>query len=139
MHNGKSPTAFRTISEAATEVGEKDHVLRFWEKEIKELNPIKNHGSRRYYRPEDILLLRAIKYFLRKQGYKIEGVQKLLRHHGMDKFIALYQNRVGVAVVSDYEDGVISGEVLLDEQLVHLRVLHNEMSHFRNRLISFLG
>ncbi len=139
MHNGKSPQAFRTISEAATEVGEKDHVLRFWEKEIKELNPMKNHGSRRYYRPEDILLLHAIRYFLRKQGYKIEGVQKLLRHHGIEKFIALYQNRIAGSVsisVSDNAD--MTGDALWDEQLAHLRVLHHDMTNFRDRLSSFL-
>ncbi len=144
MHNGKSPQAFRTISEAATEVGEKDHVLRFWEKEIKELNPIKNHGSRRYYRPEDISLLHAIRYFLRKQGYKIEGVQKLLRTYGVEKFIALYQNRLAGSRSVSVSDNVdkravdISSEALLDTKLAHLRVLHHDMMNFRDRLSSFL-
>ncbi len=134
MHNGKSSQAFRTISEAATEVGEKDHVLRFWEKEIKELNPIKNHGSRRYYRPEDIMLLHAISYFLRHGGYRIEGVKSLLSKYGVHGFLGFYENR-GDHVGAFGSDNL----VLSDEQVSRLRILGQDMLNFRDRLVSVLG
>ncbi len=75
----KSPTAFRTISEVADELGVQPHVLRFWESKFPQVRPLKRAGGRRYYRPDDVEALRTIKTLLHEQGYTIKGAQKLLR------------------------------------------------------------
>ncbi|MCA8927712.1 MAG: MerR family transcriptional regulator, partial [Alphaproteobacteria bacterium] len=75
----KGADAFRTISEAAQEVGVAPHVLRFWETKFPTLRPLKRGGSRRYYRPRDIELLHRIKRLLHEEGYTIKGASKALR------------------------------------------------------------
>ena len=75
---GKSDTAFRTIGEVAEDLDIPAHVLRFWESKFSQLKPLKRGGGRRYYRPEDIQLLRHIRQCLYQEGYTIRGVQKLL-------------------------------------------------------------
>ena len=80
----KSPTAFRTISEVAEDLHIPQHVLRFWETKFPQLKPLKRGGGRRYYRPEDINLLRRIGDLLYTQGYTIKGVQRLLREGGLE-------------------------------------------------------
>lgn len=76
---GKSQAAFRTISEVAEELDVAQHVLRFWESKFPQVRPLKRGGGRRYYRPEDIELLREIRTLLYDEGYTIKGAQKLLR------------------------------------------------------------
>ncbi len=76
---GKSQAAFRTISEVADELDVAQHVLRFWESKFPQVRPLKRGGGRRYYRPEDIDLLRDIRTLLYDEGYTIKGAQKLLR------------------------------------------------------------
>ena len=76
---GKSATAFRTISEVANELDVAQHVLRFWESKFPQVRPLKRGGGRRYYRPEDVDLLRQIRGLLYDEGYTIKGAQKLLR------------------------------------------------------------
>jgi len=78
----KSPNAFRTISEVADELQIPQHVLRFWESRFPQIKPLKRGGGRRYYRPDDIALLRRIGDLLYVQGYTIKGVQRLLRDGG---------------------------------------------------------
>ncbi|MDE0057177.1 MAG: MerR family transcriptional regulator [Defluviicoccus sp.] len=80
---GKSASAFRTISEVAGELEVPQHVLRFWESKFIQVRPMKRGGGRRYYRPEDIDLLRSIRELLYTDGYTIKGVQKLLREGGV--------------------------------------------------------
>lgn len=75
----KSQAAFRTISEVADELGVAQHVLRFWESKFPQIRPLKRGGGRRYYRPEDVDLLRQVKVLLYDEGYTIKGAQKLLR------------------------------------------------------------
>ena len=75
----KSADAFRTISEVAQELEVPQHVLRFWESRFPQVKPLKRAGGRRYYRPDDVVLLRRIRQCLYDQGYTIKGVQKLLR------------------------------------------------------------
>lgn len=75
----KSPRAFRTIAEVAEELAVPQHVLRFWESKFPQVRPLKRRGGRRYYRPEDVLLLRRIQGLLYGEGYTIRGAQKLLR------------------------------------------------------------
>ena len=79
----KAPTAFRTISEVADDLQIPQHVLRFWETKFAQIRPLKRGGGRRYYRPEDIDLLRAIRGLLYDKGYTIKGVQKLIREGGL--------------------------------------------------------
>ena len=79
----KSAAAFRTISEVAAELDVPQHVLRFWESKFTQVKPLKRGGGRRYYRPEDIELLRSIRGLLYGDGYTIRGVQKLLREGGV--------------------------------------------------------
>ena len=79
---GKSPGAFRTISEVAVELDVPQHVLRFWESRFREIRPMKRGGGRRYYRPDDVDLLRGIRHLLYGEGYTIRGVQRLLREQG---------------------------------------------------------
>ena len=76
---GKSADAFRTISEVSDELEVPQHVLRFWESKFGQVKPLKRGGGRRYYRPNDIELLRRIRDLLYREGYTIKGVQKLLR------------------------------------------------------------
>ncbi len=75
----KASTAFRTISEVAEELGVAPHVLRFWESKFSQVRPLKRGGGRRYYRPEDVEILRQIRILLYDRGYTIKGAQKLLR------------------------------------------------------------
>jgi DNA-binding transcriptional MerR regulator len=79
----KAPEAFRTISEVADELGLPQHVLRFWESRFPHIRPMKRGGGRRYYRPEDVDLLRGIRHLLYGDGYTIRGVQRILREQGV--------------------------------------------------------
>jgi len=81
--HSKSPEAFRTISEVSGELDVPQHVLRFWESRFAQVRPTKRAGGRRYYRPEDVDLLRGIRALLYSEGYTIKGVQKLLRERGL--------------------------------------------------------
>ena len=78
----KAPEAFRTISEVADDLEVPKHVLRFWEAKFAHLKPMKRGGGRRYYRPEDVALLRGIRLLPYNEGYTIRGVQKILKQHG---------------------------------------------------------
>ncbi|MEM7620223.1 MAG: MerR family transcriptional regulator [Pseudomonadota bacterium] len=80
----KKSEAFRNISEVATELDVPKHVLRFWEGKFTQLRPMKRGGGRRYYRPEDVELLKGIRHLLYSDGFTIRGVQKLLREKGID-------------------------------------------------------
>jgi DNA-binding transcriptional MerR regulator len=81
----KSSEAFRTIGEVADELDVPKHVLRFWEARFPHIRPMKRGGGRRYYRPEDMELLRGIRHLLHAEGYTIKGVQKILREQGIDQ------------------------------------------------------
>ncbi|CAN5350164.1 hypothetical protein BH10PSE9_BH10PSE9_04510 [soil metagenome] len=78
----KGPEAFRTISEVAAELNLPQHVLRFWETRFNQIRPMKRGGGRRYYRPDDIDLLRGIRHLLYGEGYTIRGVQRILKEQG---------------------------------------------------------
>ena len=82
----KAPDAFRTISEVAAELSVPQHVLRFWESRFHEIRPMKRGGGRRFYRPQDVDLLRGIRHLLYGEGYTIRGVQRILREQGQ-KFV----------------------------------------------------
>jgi len=84
----KSPNAFRTISEAADEVGVPQHVLRFWETKFDFVAPLKRAGGRRFYRPQDVVLLKAVKRLLHEEGLTIRGVQRLHKDQGLKRLAA---------------------------------------------------
>ena len=79
----KAPDAFRTISEVAEEINVPQHVLRFWESRFVQIRPLKRGGGRRYYRPDDVDLLRGVRHLLYGEGYTIRGVQRILREEGL--------------------------------------------------------
>jgi DNA-binding transcriptional MerR regulator len=79
----KAPDAFRTISEVAEEINVPQHVLRFWESRFVQIRPLKRGGGRRYYRPDDVNLLRGVRHLLYGEGYTIRGVQRILREEGV--------------------------------------------------------
>lgn len=92
LQDKKAARAFRTIAEVSDELNVPAHVLRFWEKKFSEVSPVQRAGGRRYYRPEDIALLKKIEYLLHNQGYTIKGVQKLLKDGAVNS--ALEQSTV---------------------------------------------
>ncbi len=106
----KSPEAFRTISEVANELDVPQHVLRFWESKFGAVRPLKRGGGRRYYRPDDIDLLRGIRALLYSDGLTIKGVQKILRQRG-----ARYVTELGHESISHLEQ-VHGQEPVLDQQ-----------------------
>jgi len=84
----KGPDAFRTISEASDELGVPQHVLRFWETRFSFIRPMKRAGGRRFYRPQDISVLRGVRTLLHDEGYTIKGVQKLHKEQGVKRLLA---------------------------------------------------
>ena len=119
--DNKAPDAFRTISEVADELDLPQHVLRFWESRFHEIKPMKRGGGRRYYRPDDIDLLRGIRHLLYGEGYTIRGVQRILREQGAKFVQVVWQEGAaqpphGVVEDEDYGDDVTdTGTGLSDE------------------------
>lgn len=91
----KGPEAFRTISEAADELNVPQHVLRFWETKFSFIRPMKRAGGRRFYRPQDIVVLRGVRTLLHDAGYTIKGVQKLHKDQGLKPLLAAADGDVG--------------------------------------------
>ena len=103
--NIKSPEAFRTISEVSKDLALPQHVLRFWETKFVQIKPIKRGGGRRYYRPEDVMLLRGIKNLLYNDGYTIRGVQKVIKANGTKKLLEdNIQNKNFTEIEADSDD-----------------------------------
>lgn len=88
MAVAKGPEAFRTISEASGELGVPSHVLRFWETRFSFIRPMKRAGGRRFYRPQDLEVLRGVRTLLHEEGYTIKGVQRLHREGGVRRLVA---------------------------------------------------
>jgi DNA-binding transcriptional MerR regulator len=93
----KAPDAFRTISEVAEDLDIPQHVLRFWETRFAQIKPMKRSGGRRYYRPDDVDLLRGIRRLLYGEGYTIRGVQRILKEHGIKSVQGLADNSAAVS------------------------------------------
>ncbi len=101
----KAPDAFRTISEVAADLDLPQHVLRFWETRFTQIKPMKRGGGRRYYRPEDIDLLRGVRLLLYDEGFTIRGVQRLLKDKGVGFVVAVGQTgSVETVTASDRDD-----------------------------------
>lgn len=108
----KSPDAFRTISEAAEELDLPQHVLRFWETRFTTIKPLKRGGGRRYYRPEDVLLLKGIRHLLYDQGFTIKGVQRILKEQGVKYVAAIGEGRPIEALTPQPGDESADSELL---------------------------
>jgi DNA-binding transcriptional MerR regulator len=103
--SSKSPEAFRTISEVSKDLSLPQHVLRFWETKFVQIKPIKRGGGRRYYRPEDVKLLKGIKSLLYNDGYTIRGVQKVIKENGTKKLLSIQtENLVFTETRKDNKD-----------------------------------
>jgi len=100
----KGPEAFRTISEAADELGVPQHVLRFWETKFSFIRPMKRAGGRRFYRPQDLMVLRGVRALLHEDGYTIKGVQRLHKEHGIRRLLAAGEGGEGPADVADFDE-----------------------------------
>ena len=131
----KSPNAFRTISEAADEVGAPQHVLRFWETKFSFIAPLKRAGGRRFYRPQDIVLLKAVRRLLHDDGLTIKGVQRLHREQGL-KRIAGYGDPEGQ--VTFEPDGEAAAARSAGDSTVRLRQVLAELDGARARLEAVL-
>lgn len=103
MASSKAPDAFRTISEVAGDLDLPQHVLRFWETRFSQIKPMKRGGGRRYYRPEDVDLLRGIRLLLYGEGFTIRGVQRLLKEKGIG-FVVTVGQTGSVQTVPAMED-----------------------------------
>src|SRR6201994_2500155 len=97
----KGPEAFRTISEAADELGVPQHVLRFWETKFSFIRPMKRAGGRRFYRPQDLLVLRGVRALLHEDGYTIKGVQRLHKEQGIRRLLAAARGGEGAVAHED--------------------------------------
>ena len=131
----KSPEAFRTISEVSKDLSLPQHVLRFWETKFAQIKPIKRGGGRRYYRPEDVDLLKGIKNLLYNDGYTIRGVQKVIKENG-SKNILFSNNKVNSKLsqktFTDRENSYIS------EQNVHTRTGQTLSDNKRKKLMDVM-
>ncbi len=112
----KSPEAFRTISEVADELALPQHVLRFWETRFTQIRPLKRGGGRRYYRPDDIDLLRGIRYLLYGEGYTIRGVQRILREQGPRFVIGAGRGNMSDVYPPQPDDALPEEEIALPDE-----------------------
>ena len=131
----KSPEAFRTISEVSKDLSLPQHVLRFWETKFVQIKPIKRGGGRRYYRPEDVDLLKGIKNLLYNDGYTIRGVQKVIKENG-SKNVLFSNNKANTKLsqkaFTDSENSYIS------EQNVHTRTGQSLSDNKRKKLMDVM-
>ena len=106
----KGPNAFRTISEAADDIGAPQHVLRFWETKFTFVSPLKRAGGRRFYRPQDIVLLKAVRRLLHDEGLTIKGVQRLHRELGVQNLAAYGDPGAGLSYSPAAMDAGATGD-----------------------------
>jgi DNA-binding transcriptional MerR regulator len=118
----KAPDAFRTISEVADEIDVPQHVLRFWESRFPQIRPMKRGGGRRYYRPDDVDLLRGVRHLLYGEGYTIRGVQRILREHGVTFVQTVWSVSTDLPPdVDDNDEDVDEGIAEEDEEVTATR------------------
>ena len=130
----KAPDAFRSISEVAEELDLPQHVLRFWESRFRDIKPMKRGGGRRYYRPDDVNLLRGIRHLLYGEGYTIRGVQRILREQGAKFVTVVWQEGAPQPPHGASEDDALAAEAVAAES-----ELLEEDRGLRSRLSSLIG
>ena len=133
----KSAAAFRTISEVAEELELPQHVLRFWETRFTQIRPLKRGGGRRYYRPEDVALLRLIRELLYDEGYTIKGVQKLMREGALKQRLAQLEAEQLAEQASPAMEA--PGASAVDPLRQQLRTILAELETLRDRLRAALS
>src|SRR6267154_4536231 len=128
--DNKAPDAFRTISEVADELDLPQHVLRFWESRFRDIKPMKRGGGRRYYRPDDVELLRGIRHLLYGEGYTIRGVQRILREQGVKFVQVVWQEGAAQPPhgASDDEEFVDDNDSAVEETVEEGRGLRGKLS-----------
>jgi DNA-binding transcriptional MerR regulator len=114
----KAPDAFRTISEVADDLDIPQHVLRFWETRFVQIKPMKRSGGRRYYRPDDVDLLRGIRRLLYGEGYTIRGVQRILKEHGVKAVQGLVDGSTALPALGTPGDQAMRGGAEADDEEV---------------------
>jgi DNA-binding transcriptional MerR regulator len=114
----KAPDAFRTISEVADDLDIPQHVLRFWETRFAQIKPMKRSGGRRYYRPDDVDLLRGIRRLLYGEGYTIRGVQRILKEHGVKSVQGLVDGSTTVPALGAPGDDALAEHAGDEEAIV---------------------
>jgi DNA-binding transcriptional MerR regulator len=114
----KAPDAFRTISEVADDLDIPQHVLRFWETRFAQIKPMKRSGGRRYYRPDDVDLLRGIRRLLYGEGYTIRGVQRILKEHGVKAVQGLVDGSTALPAFGASGDQAMRGGAEADDEEV---------------------
>lgn len=135
----KGPNAFRTISEAADELGVPQHVLRFWETKFSFIRPMKRAGGRRFYRPQDIAVLRGVHVLLHSEGYTIKGVQKLHKEQGVKRLAAAGSGpEEPIMDLAPEEAGASDGGALAPESRDRLEHALSDLEAVKARLDSLL-
>jgi DNA-binding transcriptional MerR regulator len=144
----KSPQAFRTISEAAEAVGAPQHVLRFWETKFTFIDPVKRAGGRRFYRPQDVVVLKAVRRLLHDEGLTIKGVQRLYKDQGIARLAAYGDPDAAFALDADSAPATDAASDAVSHvptgatgavSSVRLRQLLVEIESARARLDAVLG
>lgn len=128
----KSKAAFRTIAEVAEDLGVATHVLRFWETKFPQIKPMKRNGGRRYYRPDDVEIVRTIRDYLYDKRYTIEGVQKLFKEKGVKALI-------GEEIQKDFFQEVLPAEKLDENSRAFISALQNQLKEMKEELTSALA
>ena len=124
----KSPDAFRTISEVATELGVPQHVLRFWESRFTQIKPVKRAGGRRFYRPDDVDLLRGIRALLYSDGLTIRGVQKVLKERGLRHVAQIGRGQAPAPYAEPVAETPVEKKTEAKKRPNHLRAVPSPMS-----------
>ena len=137
----KGPNAFRTISEAAEELGVPQHVLRFWETKFSFIRPMKRAGGRRFYRPQDIAVLNGVRTLLHSEGLTIKGVQKLHRDHCLAHIIAAGLGANGSASLDREFGGDVRSDarIMGDEKRDRLAFALADLTAIKSRLDGLLA
>ena len=135
----KGPEAFRTISEAADELNVPQHVLRFWETKFSFIRPMKRAGGRRFYRPNDLAVLRGVRRLLHEEGYTIKGVQKLHREQGVARLVAAGQGDGSAAAAPRPTLPELGDAELSPEARERLSAALDDLEAAKRRLDGLLG
>lgn len=135
----KSPKAFRSISEAAEEVGAPQHVLRFWETKFDFIVPVKRAGGRRFYRPDDVMILKAVRRLLHDEGLTIRGVQRLAQDQGLARLTAYADQAASLAIDSGERSEAATASDPIAADAGRLEALLIDLERARAHLDAVLG
>jgi DNA-binding transcriptional MerR regulator len=137
----KGPEAFRTISEAADSLGVPQHVLRFWETKFSFIRPMKRAGGRRFYRPQDLEVLKGVRILLHDEGYTIKGVQRLHKEQGVRRLVAAANGEAAPSLTDSAPQPMIEAgeQVLSDAARFRLRGVLGDLEQVKARIDRLLA